>query len=235
LINAFYSFSKSLTGTAGDGWQYYNWGLTKGPGLADGEHKFVIQGSYDLPIGKGKRFLNSGGWLNRIIGGWNLLVVATPMSGPPVTFTFAGSPYKYLPGGPARPNQIAPNDQVKAANWSMGSRFPQSAQKAFYNISAFANPAQFTAGTLGVGTQTGRWTVDNQWSISKGWVFERYKFHVRLDGNNIPVRFVSNIPNVIVNLTSPESFGKFPLQTGMNYATMNQANGQLIVSGRFEF
>jgi hypothetical protein len=235
-LNAHYTWSKNLSGTVGDGWQYYNWGLTKALTSFDTRHRFIFQVMYDVPIGKGRRFRSSGGWLNHVIGGWNLIVNASPQSGPPVTFSFAGSPYRYLTGGPSRPNQLAPNDQVEVANWSMGEhRFPQSAQKPYYNISAFAYPAAFTPGSLGASTQTGRWTVARQWSISKSWGVERYRFTLRLDGNDIPVAFVDTTPNTAVNLSSPESFGKFALQTGMSFSTMNQANGQLILSGRFEF
>lgn len=234
-VNAHYTWSKSLSGTVGDGWQYYNWRLTKGPTGSNNRHRLVLQGMYDLPVGKGRRLLSNGGRLSQVIGGWNLAVIAMLQSGSAVTFSYSGSPYKYLPGGPSRPNQILPNDQVKVANWSMGNRFPQSAQNPFFNMNAFAYPAQFTPGTLGAGTQTGRGPLWTQGSISKNWVIERYKFTIRLDGNNIPVRLPTFNPNTIVNFSSPETFGKFGLITGMSYAGPGQANGQLIVCGRFEF
>jgi hypothetical protein len=235
-LNVHYTWSKNLSGTVGDGWQYYDWSLTKAPTSFDTRHRFIFQIMYDVPIGKGRKLLTSGGWLNHVVGGWNVIVNSSPQSGPPDTFSFAGSPYRYLPGGPSRPNQLVPDDQVKVANWSMGDhRFPQSAQNPYYKLSAFAYPAQFTPGSLGSGTQRGRWTVARQWSVSKSWGVERYRFILRLDGNNIPVAFVATTPDTAVNLSSPESFGKFALQTGMSFSTMNQANGQVIISGRFEF
>ncbi len=235
-LNAHYTWSKNLSGTVGDGWQYYNWGLTKALTSFDTRHRIILQAMYELPIGKGKPLLNRGGWLNALFGGWNLLVVESPQSGSPATFSISGSPYKYLSGGPSRPNQLVPDDQVRVASWSMGEhRFPQNAQNSFYNLSAFAYPAAFTQGSLGAGTQTGRWTSASQWSISKSWGTERYKFTLRLDGNNIPVRFMGVTPDTTVNITSPQTFGKFGLQSGLSYSTMNQSNGQLIIGGRFEF
>ena len=75
-----------------------------------------------------------------------------------------------------------------------------------------------------------------QWSVTKTVsVKERYRFILRLDGNNIPVRFMSQTPNTTVNLSSPESFGKFASQAGSSYSTMGGTNGQIIISGRFEF
>jgi len=235
-LNAHYTWSKNLSGTVGDGWQYSNWALTKGPTGFDTRHRFILQGMYDLPVGQGRKFMNTGGVLNAVLGGWNVVVIETIQSGPAVTFSIGGSPYKYLSGGPSRPHQLVPDDQVRVADWSIGEhRFPQNAQNPLYNISAFAYPAAYTYGSLGTGTQRGLWLIWPQWSLSKYWMLERYKFSVRVDGNNIPVRLSATSPNTTVNLTSPETFGKFALQTSSSYSTMGQSNGQIIISGRFEF
>jgi hypothetical protein len=233
ILNAHYTWSKNLSGTVGDGWQFYNWNLTKSPTSFDTRHRFIIQGMYDLPVGKGRKFLDRGGMVNAVLGGWNVLMVETAQSGPAVTFTFAGSPYNYLPG-PLRPNQTS---DPKVAGWDIGSnRFPQNAQNPLYNVNAFTYPAAFTNGTLGAGTTTGLWLIWPQWSLSKSWAAkERYKFTFRIDANNIPVRFMGQTPNTTVNLSSPESFGKFPLQTSSSYSTMGGLNGQIIIGGRFEF
>jgi hypothetical protein len=234
IVNAHYTWSKNLSGTIGDGWQYYNWELTKGPTSFDTRHRFILQGMYDLPVGKGRKFLNRGGIANAVLGGWNVVLVETLQSGPAVTFTTAGSPNRYLPG-PARPNQISQN--VKVSNWSVGpNRFPLNAQNPLYNISAFAYPAQFTNGSLGIGTATAVWLIWPQWSLSKGWdITERVKFRIRLDANNLPVRFMPTTLNSTVNLSSPESFARYALQTASSYSTMGGFNGQLILGGRIEF
>ena len=190
---------------------------------------------YDLPVGKGRKLLSHGGWLGHIAGGWNVAVIETLPSGPAVTFTFAGSPNRYLPG-PSRPNQLVPDDQVKAPNWSMGpNRFPQNAQNPLYNISAFAYPAQFAYGSLGGGTNTGLWLLWPQYSLSKGWAIERFRFTLRVDANTLPTRLMATIPDTTVNISSPAIFGKFGPQTSSSYSAMGAYNGQIIVSGRFEF
>ena len=234
ILNAHYTWSKNLSGNIGDGWQYYNWTLTKAPTTFDTRHRIIVQAMYDLPVGKGRKFLNRGGVLNAVLGGWNVLWVQTAQSGPAVTFTFAGSPSRYLPG-PSRPNQISQN--VKVDGWSIGpNRFPLNAQNPLYNQNAFAYPAQFTVGSLGAGTSTAVWLIWPQWSLSKAYtVKERYKFQIRLDANNIPVRFMPTTLNSTVNFSSPESFAKYALQTSSSYSTMGGYNGQLIIGGRFEF
>ena len=235
ILNAHYTWSKNLSGSMGDGWQYYNWTLTKGPTSFDTRHRFIVQGMYDLPVGKGRKFLNRGGAVNAVLGGWNVVWIETAQSGPAVTFSFAGSPSRYLPG-PSRPNQISPN--AKISSWSIGpNRFPLNAQNPLYNMNAFAYPAQFTVGSVGVGTSTLPWLIWPQWSLSKGWtVKERYKFRIRLDANNLPVRLMpTTLSSSAVNFSSPESFARFALQTSSSYSTMGGFNGQLILGGRFEF
>ena len=89
--------------------------------------------------------MNGGGW-KTVPGGWDGAWTQTYQSGPPVTVTFAGSPYNYLPGE-SRPNQILPDAQAQPSGWDIGpDRFPFSAQNRYYNFDAFAYPAPFTPG-----------------------------------------------------------------------------------------
>ena len=50
---------------------------------------FNLFGSYELPFGRNKAFLNDGGALNYIVGGWRLSGDSTWMSGLPFTPTYA--------------------------------------------------------------------------------------------------------------------------------------------------
>ena len=234
-VNAHYTWSKNLSGGAGDGWQFYNWRLTKSPTTFDTRHRFILQGMYDLPFGKGRRFLSGGGWLEKIAGGWNVAVIETLQSGPAVTFNIGGSPYRYLPG-PNRPHQLVPDDKVRVENWKMGpNRFPQSAQNPLYDIKAFAYPAAFTQGSLGANTGRGLWLFWPQYSLAKEWDFERFRFSVRVDANTLPTRLQATTPNAVVNINSPVLFGKFAPQASSSYSTMSATNGQIILGGRFEF
>jgi hypothetical protein len=47
--------------------------------------------SYELPVGRGRRFTNHGGWRDFLLGGWDLTWTETLQSGPPMTVTMAGS------------------------------------------------------------------------------------------------------------------------------------------------
>jgi hypothetical protein len=60
-------------------------GLDYGNVIYDRRHRFLVTYLYDLPFGKGERWLNSGDALNHIVGGWQLAGVTILQSGPFLT------------------------------------------------------------------------------------------------------------------------------------------------------
>lgn len=56
--------------------------------LADFDIRHVIHfsGGYDLPFGKGKQFMNSGGVINQVLGGWSTNWIVTLQGGQPLGF-----------------------------------------------------------------------------------------------------------------------------------------------------
>jgi len=57
----------------------------KGPSVFDIRHNFVTNAVYELPFGPGKNFLNGGGALGKIIGGWSLSGLGLWHTGHPLT------------------------------------------------------------------------------------------------------------------------------------------------------
>jgi len=57
----------------------------KGPSVFDIRHNFTANVVYELPFGTGKQFLNKGGSLNRIVGGWQLSSIGLWHTGHPLT------------------------------------------------------------------------------------------------------------------------------------------------------
>jgi hypothetical protein len=53
----------------------------------DVPHTLVGTLLYDLPVGKGKRFLNTGGAVDRLLGGWQLTTIFRGQSGTPFSFS----------------------------------------------------------------------------------------------------------------------------------------------------
>ena len=164
--------------------------------------------TYELPIGKGRRFMNRGGWRNAVLGGWETVYSQTFQTGPPFTVTFAGSPNVYIQSA-NRPTQLQPNDQVKLAHVDIGpNRFPFSAQNRYLNINGFAYPASYTIGSLGRNTLQGPGLVWGQASLSKEWpIRERLRFNLRFDVNNVYKYHNFFPPNSVYNAVDPSSFG----------------------------
>src|SRR5262245_25148051 len=96
---------------------------------------FVASFTYELPIGKGKRF-NRGGITGTIVGGWELAGVIQLQSGIPLAVTQVTNFNAFAGFGTQRPNLVAdPN-------------LPSSERTTarFFNTSAFTIAPQFTIG-----------------------------------------------------------------------------------------
>src|SRR5262249_713842 len=113
VLNATFNWSKSLSNE--DSLAYYT-----PPGKArtpyDQEESFGAYAIYELPVGRGQRFLNRGGVVNAILGGWKLDVSENILSGIPITVGYSGSPNKYLTA--TRVNVLEPTPQIKTPDWS---------------------------------------------------------------------------------------------------------------------
>jgi len=59
-------------------------------------HTFVVSYIYELPVGKGKKFLNKGGLTDKVLGGWEVGGVQRYQSGQPISFSCNGGQF----GGP---------------------------------------------------------------------------------------------------------------------------------------
>ena len=213
-LTSFFARSKAIDDCDNDqvctGETFYNRSLEKGRSGFDVTNRSVTYATYQLPLGRGRKFMNHGGVLDYVFGGWNVTWVQTFQTGLPVTFTLAGSPYNYLPGnGVLRPNQIAPNDQVIVQNWTIGDRFNTKIENPIWNVNGFANPAAFTSGALGRNTLNGPHLVWSQVSASKDiHIKELATLQLRYDINNVFKNPNFNNPSSTVNIGNPGLFGK---------------------------
>jgi hypothetical protein len=212
-MTSFYTWSKAINDSDADGGAtgvtFYNRALEKGRAGYDLAHRSVTYATYELPIGRGRKWMSGGGFKDYLLGGWNLSWVQTFQSGTPVTFTIAGSPNRYLPGLNIRPNTLVPADQIAIDDWQIGDRFNNNLKNPMWDINAFANPAAFTVGSLGRNVIEGPGLIWSQGSLSKNIkVKERYNLDIRFDINNVfkEPNFVN--PSSAVNLLNPGLFGK---------------------------
>ncbi|MCC6363324.1 MAG: TonB-dependent receptor [Bryobacterales bacterium] len=214
MLTSFYTWSHAIDECDADGVctgeTFYNRALEKGTAGFNITNRNVTYLTYELPVGRGRHFMNSGGVKDYILGGWNASIIQTFQTGVPVNFTVSGSPNRYLPGnGVQRPNLSQALDQVAVPNWSIGDRFNNSLKNPMWNIGAFANPAAFTAGTLGRNMITGPGMNWTQVSLAKFITLkEKYKFQIRYDINNVFKQPNFTNPSSVVNIASPGLFGK---------------------------
>jgi hypothetical protein len=93
LVDGSYVFSKSLTDSdsawgSGVAIDMYNRRLEKSLSFFDRTHELKLNWVYDLPIGKGKPYVNHG-ILARVVGGWRAGAVQRYASGVPMPLTGA--------------------------------------------------------------------------------------------------------------------------------------------------
>jgi hypothetical protein len=141
-----YTWSKSLDWQSdpysGGPVDFYNVRPDWGPSDYNRPQMFVFSGLYQLPVGKGKRFLNGANALtDQVLGGWNVGTIVTLDSGAP-TNVFTNGDVANTGWG----NQRA---QRTGANPYLSSGGGGKALKQWLNAAAFAQPAAFTRGNEG--------------------------------------------------------------------------------------
>jgi hypothetical protein len=212
-LTSFVTWAKTIDEADNDGAAsgitYYNRRLEKGRAGFDIARRSVTYVTYELPLGKGRTWMNVRGWPDYLLGNWNLAWIQIFQSGQPVTFTVGGSPNRYLPGA-VRPNQLVPNDQVIIEDWHIGDRFDNNLKNPCWLMNSFAYPGPYTIGSVGRNTLHGcngmNWS---RASISKTVkVKERVNLEVRFDVQDVFKNTYFTNPSSTVNFSAPGTFGK---------------------------
>jgi len=169
-----------------------------GASNTDVRNRFTFSPQYELPFGKGKQFLNHGGLLDSVAGGWKATAIFQTQTGTPIVIPQAfrvGDPF----GAGGTPNLITqPNEecatQVRTlAHWFNPCAFSQAPKAYLTAVPAGANGVLLSqAGTLPYG-QRGRLTVagpgfnrlDMSLFKSIKLPFHETAFELRADGINV--------------------------------------------------
>ncbi|MEZ5426900.1 MAG: TonB-dependent receptor [Pyrinomonadaceae bacterium] len=117
----------------------------------DVPHSVVFSYIIELPFGKGKRFLNKGAWIDRLVGGWQINGIQRYRSGTPITVFIAGGRRDFLDllgyGGNLRPNLTGQDfyvtDSTIAGN-------PQAFR--YINPGAFVAPPVYAGTSAAIGS-----------------------------------------------------------------------------------
>ncbi|MGI8642003.1 MAG: TonB-dependent receptor domain-containing protein [Pyrinomonadaceae bacterium] len=121
-FQANYTFSKNLTNTVGTSQglfepflQNQNQDLDNQRADFDQTHVFNFNGIFQLPFGKGKTFLNNGGIVDKIFGGFELSGLLQTATGSPISFIDSrGTLNRGARSGRQTPFSSLTNDQIRA-------------------------------------------------------------------------------------------------------------------------
>jgi hypothetical protein len=140
----------------------------------DRTHNFQVMHVWELPFGKGQRWLANRGALGYLVTGWKASGLASFETGAP--FTVYSNTGFNTPGS----NQTA--DQVKPNVAFVGST---DVGLPFYDPTAFADVNGARLGTSGFNTLRGPGIANYDFSVAREFAIkERYKLQFRMDSFN---------------------------------------------------
>ena len=152
----------------------------RGPDPNVVKHRVVMNATWDLPIGHGRKHgASMPGWADALFGGWTVSTLFQARTGNNLT-PFFSSFYTTSPWNTGKPLDGLGNafccawrpDQIKDPNRS-GNR------NAFYDVTAYALPAPGLLGSAGKGSLRGPGTWVVNFGIYKD-VVSRNRFHLQL-------------------------------------------------------
>jgi hypothetical protein len=142
-----------------------NLAAQRGSSTFDVRHKLTISGTYELPVGRGKRWLSSAARpLDWVVGGWQLNNIATLQTGLPFTPVMQTSTLNTGTGSQF-PNRIAsgelPSDERTINRW--------------FDPSAFVAPGQYQFGNSGRNILYGPGTKQLDLSLFKSFAIQEHR------------------------------------------------------------
>lgn len=144
-FQANYTYSKALDSGTGSGWggttgldtwQIANdWRANYGASSIDMRHLFNGSVVYDLPVGKGRRFVDRGGLADAIIGGWQISSTFQFHTGLPFTAVMGTADLSGALAGSWRPDRIGSGSLANPSvqEWFNTADFQQAAPFSFGN------------------------------------------------------------------------------------------------------
>ena len=201
-----YSFSKCLDAPGseeGSAPAYYLDNLYTGPCDYDVPHNFVTSYVWELPFGKGRRFLGSmPKALDYVIGGWQWQGINTLQSGVP--FNISISVDRANTGTSQRPDSTAPPVQPRSLScWYFTSSNPACKSLLPSQADTFVLPALNTYGNAGRNLMRGDRLIQLDMSLIKNFpVTESKTFEFRAQVFNLTNTPSFAAPNGSVNLAT---------------------------------
>ncbi|HTM47735.1 MAG TPA: TonB-dependent receptor [Bryobacteraceae bacterium] len=192
-----YSYSKSIddgsgssnfTGTPSNAQCRCDLRGAKGPSAFDITHRGVASYSYDLPLGRGHRFM-SGGAADKLFGGWQVNGITSLQTGPPFQIQTQGDNAN-IGSGAGSSNHQRPNvvgDPYAGVDTGANIRNRGVNAGTFYfNRGAYVLPPLFRLGNLGKNTLRGPGAQSTNLSVLKNTrITERFNTQLRAEFFNV--------------------------------------------------
>lgn len=143
----------------------------------DVRHRFVTSALWDVPVGKGRKVDVKNGFLNAVVGGWQLGSIITMQTGFPITMTVGGDPSN-TGGQFDRPNSTGANAEISN---------PTPSQ--WFNWQAFTRPVDGTFGNVGRNTLNSPGIFGWDFSTLKNFTMpfsEKHNLQFRFEAFNFP-------------------------------------------------
>ncbi len=187
----------------------------KGLSAFHAQQRLVVSYTYELPVGRGRRFLNTGSVVQKLAGGWQLSGITVLSSGPVFTINTPGDNASIGAGAGSSNNQ-RPNlvgDPWAGIDKSLPvQKRGVDAGTYYFNRAAFAMPPLYRLGNLGrntfIGPGSQNWTLGIHKNTE---MFERVRFQIRAEFFDFPNHPNFGIPGRIVNTPT---FGIITWATG---------------------
>jgi hypothetical protein len=160
---AAWTWSHSIDDSSGTGSETvqtpYNLALNRGNSTFDVRHNVVLSWTYDLPFGKGRKFMGSaGGPVQWIAGGWQLNSIDTFQTGTPYSPTMASSLLN-AGSGIQWPNRIG------------SGVLSDPTINRWFDPTAFVSPGNYVFGNVGRNVLYGPGTKQFDLSMFKSFLF----------------------------------------------------------------
>ena len=208
-----YTYSKNM-GDIGPYQNNYDRRVERAVTSFDVPQRLTVTTSWDVPVGKGRRWLGSASKaMDLMFGQWNMATFSTFQSGFPLSFGVATNTLFLTGAGGQRPNAIS--DPKAGISGGITERL-----SSYFNTAAFSQPADFTFGNVGprVGWLRSPGMNNVNLTLTKQFVItERLKVNLRASSFNLLNHPVFSGPNTTFGALG--QFGRITSQANLSRQT----------------
>lgn len=214
IFGAVYTWSKAINYADNDANPRFPYLPAKernrGPAGYDRTHNFQGYMVWDLPFGKGRRYVNDS-WLSKLIGGWQVNGLLSSMSGTPFYVVQGTAPNLQAAGSAQVPNQISPTVTILNGIGTASQR--GSAGGRWFDVTAFAPENGPRFGSVGRNNLRGPEFFNIDMGIFRTFgIHEDVKIQLRAEALNALNH--PNFGNPQTNISDAANFGFINSQVG---------------------